>query len=289
MKTFFYYIFFLFSFCLSAQTNNVLYLWPNEVPGETEPKHKPVQTGNTKGNVIRITDVTNPSLTVYKPKIANESKAGIIVCPGGGYSILAINKEGYEIAEWLNSLGYTAFVLKYRVPNKRKGALQDVQRAIKLVRSKADVYNLDSKKIGLMGFSAGGHLSALASVNHEVKSYKNENEIDKRSCLPNFTMLLYPAYLDKGENRTISPEFVFSNETPPFFIFGTTDDKYGNSSLAITTALRDRKIPVELHLLAKGGHGYGLRKGNVAGKTWPSLAEVWLKNTVKSKTLNKKK
>lgn len=280
MKTLFCYILFLFSFVVSGQTVDTVFLWPNKVPGETNPKHEPVQIENTNGNVIRLTDITNPSFTVFKPEIPNESKAAIIVCPGGGYSILAIDKEGYEVAAWLNSLGYTAFVLQYRVPHKKQGALQDIQRAIRLVRSNASKYDLNPQKIGVMGFSAGGHLSAIASIDFQNDSYKKEGAIDELSCRPNFTMLIYPAYLDKGKNRSVSPEFVFNNQTPPFFIFGTADDKYGNSSLVMTTALRDHKIPVELHILNNGGHGYGLRKGNIAAETWPKLAETWLDRIV---------
>lgn len=280
MKTLFCYILFLLSFVVSAQTEDTIFLWPNQVPGETNPKHEAIQTDNISGNVIRLTDITNPSLTVFKPEIPNDSKAAFIVCPGGGYSILAINKEGTEVAAWLNSLGYTVFVLQYRVPNKKQGALQDIQRAIRIVRSKASTYDLNPQKIGVMGFSSGGHLSALASTSFQKDSYEKETAIDKLSSRPNFAMLIYPAYLDKGENRSVSPEFVLNNQTPPFFIFGTADDTYGNSSLVMTTALRDHKIPVELHLLPKGGHGYGLREGNIAAETWPKLAKTWLDRIV---------
>lgn len=266
---------------ISAQTNKVIELWPEMVPNQTQPKKAARQTDNVSGGVVRLTDVTNPVLTVYKPVTPNSSKAGIIVCPGGGYGILAINKEGYEVAEWLNSLGYTAFVLEYRVPNNRQGALQDLQRAIRVVRSQAKVYGLDEQKIGVIGFSAGGHLSANASINYLKESYPKIDGADGFSCRPNFTMLIYPAYLDKGENRSLSPELKIGENTPPFFVFGTIDDPYGNSALVITTALRDKKIPVELHMLPKGGHGYGLREGNTAAKTWPSLAQKWLIGVLK--------
>lgn len=287
MKTLFCYILFLFSFALSAQTKDTLFLWPNEVPGETGQKKEAVQTDNISGNVIRLTDVTNPSLTVFKPEKPNDSKSAIIVCPGGGYGILAIDKEGYEVAEWLNSLGYTAFVLQYRVPKNQKGALQDIQRAIRMVRSKASLYDLNPQKIGVMGFSAGGHLSAIASTSFQSDSYNKEDAIDKLSSRPNFAMLIYPAYLDKGNNKSVSPEFVFNKQTPPFFIFGTADDKYGNSSLVMTTALRNNEIPVELHMLHKGGHGYGLRTGNLAAETWPKMAENWLNRMVKTRAIEK--
>lgn len=273
----------LFTSLISAQNNNMVYIWPNKVPLEIKPKKTSVISENTQGNVIRIAEVTNPSLTIYQPKKSNASKAGIIICPGGGYNILAFDKEGTEIANWLNSLGYTAFVLQYRVPKNRTGAMQDVQRAIKWVRSKAKDFDLNSEKIGLMGFSAGGHLTANASINPK-QSYKSIDEIDKNSSVPNFSMLIYPAYLDKGENRTLSPELRFKTTTslPPFFVFGTIDDPYGNSPLTFTTALRDANKTITLHVLPKGGHGYGLRKGNIAAKTWPSLLKHWLENVVQT-------
>lgn len=278
----------LFTCISSAQNNNIIELWPNEVPLEKGVKKPARQTENHSGNVIRLTDVTNPNLTIYEPKNPNTSKAGVIVCPGGGYGILAFNKEGTEIATWLNSLGYNAFVLQYRVPKNRLGALQDVQRAIRWVRSKANVYNVDRDKIGLLGFSAGGHLVTNASINHQKTSYSKIDELDDDTCESNFSLLIYPAYLDKGENRSLSPELVLdkNKKTPPFFIFGTIDDPYGNSSLVMTTALRDAKKQVELHMMPKGGHGYGLRKGNLAAETWPKLAEKWLNNVL---TIDKNK
>lgn len=274
--------FLLFSTVLQAQTREIIYLWPDKVPNEKMEKHPPVRTDNTKGDVTRITDVTNPAFVVYEPQNSNKLGVGVIVCPGGGYNILAIDKEGYEIAEWLNKLGYTAFVLQYRVPNNQLGALNDVQRAIRIVRNEANHYQLNPEKIGVIGFSAGGSLVARASTLFTNASYTQTDSIDKLSCKPNFSMLVYPAYLDKGEDRSITPELVLSKDAPPFFIFGTSDDFYGNSSLVFTQALRDNKTPVELHLLQNGGHGYGMRPGNVAAKTWPSLAENWLNMTIKS-------
>lgn len=259
-----------------SQVRDTIYLWPKKVPGEVEKKHSSKQTFNKGTNVLRLTDVTNPRLTVYKPETPNNTGAGIVVCPGGGYRILAIDKEGYEIAEWLNSLGYTAFVLEYRVPEKQQGALQDIKRAIKIVRSNALKYNLDVKRIGALGFSAGGHLVAHATTDFNISSYENTDEIDKLSSRIDFSMLLYPAYLDKGKDRSISPELNVKNTNTPFYIFATADDKYTDSSLIITEALRDNNIPVEMHMLPKGGHGYGLRKGIRAAEMWPVLAEHWL-------------
>ena len=263
---------------ISAQKNKTIYLWPGQVPGESEAKQDPVQTDNTSGNVTRITDITNPALIVYEAEASKRNGASVIVCPGGGYSILAVDKEGYEVAEWLNSLGYTAFVLQYRVPKKQEGALMDVQRAIRIVRNRAKDWKINTEKVGVMGFSAGGSLSARAATRFNEKTYKAVDKIDEISSRPNFAMLIYPAYLDNGENKSLTPELTITDQTPPMFVFATADDTHGNSALVMAGALRDAKIPVELHLLPEGGHGYGLRKGNAAGETWPKLAEVWLSN-----------
>lgn len=266
-----------FTFTNFAQTKDTIYLWPGKVPGESEPKHDPLQTSNTRGNVIRLTDVTNPALIVFEPDASINNGTGIIVCPGGGYNILAIDLEGYEVAEWLNKLGFTAFVLQYRVPNKKEGALNDIQRAIRVVRNSVASWNLNPDKLGVLGFSAGGSLCARASTRFNINSYNTIDSIDLTSCRPDYSILIYPAYLDKGENRSLTPELLIDNNTPPMFIFGTADDRFGNSSLVMAAALRDNNIPVELHLLPSGGHGYGLRPGNIAAETWPLLAETWLK------------
>ncbi len=156
--------------------------------------------------------------------------------------------------------------------------MQDVQRAIRIIRSKAKGWDLNSDKLGVMGFSAGGSLSARASTMYENKTYESVDNMDAVSCKPNFAMLIYPAYLDRGENRSLTPELKVNENTPPTFIFQTADDRLANSALVYTKALRDAKVPVELHLLPEGGHGYGMRPGIVAAETWPKLAEKWLKN-----------
>ncbi|GAB2988549.1 alpha/beta hydrolase [Cyclobacterium sediminis] len=273
--------FFSLVFVAQAQNDELIHIWPDKVPGETAPKHPAVVTDNNSGGVTRLTDVTDPTLKVFLPDDKVNNGAAVIVCPGGGYRILAIDKEGYEVAEWLNTLGYTAFVLEYRVPQKQEGALNDIQRAIRIVRSEAEAWKLDPEKIGVIGFSAGGSLAARASTRYNEVTYKAQDAKDKLSSKPNFAMLIYPAYLDKGENRSLTPELKIDDNTPPMFLFATADDAHANSALVIATALRDNKIPVSLHLLPKGGHGYGLRNGNPAGETWPALAEIWLKSTVK--------
>ena len=265
---------FLSSISLYSQSRETIHLWPGKVPGETEKKHEAVKTENDSGNVTRLTDVTDPLVEVFLPD--NPNGTGIIVCPGGGYNILAINKEGYEIAEWLNSLGYTAFVLQYRVPDKKEGALMDAQRALRIVRSRASDWKIEPDKIGIMGFSAGGSLSARASTFYRIKTYNEVDQADQYSSRPDFAILIYPAYLDEGENRSLTPELEINENTPPMFIFETADDPYGNSALVMAGALRDAKVQVELHFLPEGGHGYGLRPGNRAAETWPVLLEEWL-------------
>ena len=270
-----------FTFTLFSKEKEVIKLWPNKVPGKTEATHPPVVTDNTKGFVTRITDITNPALVIYPAPVYNNNGSAIIVCPGGGYSILAIDKEGYEIAEWLNTLGFSAMVLQYRVPQKQEGALMDAQRAIRLVRANAEKWQLNPEQIGIMGFSAGGSLSARASTMYEKTTYQKMDEMDDLSCQPNFALLIYPAYLDEGENRSLTPELNVNENTPPTFIFQTADDRLANSALVYTQALRDNKVSVELHLLPEGGHGYGMRPGIVAAETWPNLAETWLNTLLK--------
>lgn len=250
-------------------------LWPNDIPGQNLER---MQAGSeTRGGVTRLHDVTNPIISVYKPSKEKDNGNSIVVCPGGGYQILAIDLEGSEVAEWLNGLGYTAYVLEYRVPNQKEGALQDVQRAMRVARS----LTKESGKVGVLGFSAGGHLSASASTRYSEQIYTAQDKIDKITARPDFTVLIYPAYLDKGENEGLSPEIKLSDETPPMFIFMTADDPYAGSSIAISGALRKNKTPVEFHLLPEGGHGYGLRSGTEAGETWPTMCERWLAKQIK--------
>lgn len=275
----FYILITMFTYSLlSCQAqSNVIEIWPSSVPDQNSEKHAAKIADDKGDGVIRISEVTNPIMTIYKPSSDNANGQGIIICPGGGYNILAYDLEGTEIAEWLSSLGYTAFVLQYRVPQKQKGALQDVQRAIRIVRNEASKWNLKKDKIGLMGFSAGGSLSARASTLYGESTYDKIDATDDLSCKPDFSILIYPAYLDKGENRALTPELKVSEATPPIFIFATADDRHANSALVLATSLRDAKVPVALHFLAEGGHGYGLRSGNTAAETWPKLLKEWLK------------
>jgi acetyl esterase/lipase len=275
-------ILFLFSLVAwNAHAQNKIYLWPGAVPGETEAKHEPVLADNQSGNVIRMTNVNNPMLIVYEPKKEVNNGHSVIICPGGGYVTLAMNKEGSEVAEWFNKLGFTAFVLQYRVPEKRYGALQDIQRAIRVIRSNASKWKLDPDKLGVIGFSAGADLCAKLSTEYEVKTYPEIDAADKISCRPAFAMIIYPGYLDMGPNKSLTPELSkMDDKTPVSFVFQAADDASGKSSLIYADALRAAKVPVEMHLVPKGGHGYGMRPGNPAAEAWPKYAEVWLKDNV---------
>lgn len=268
------------SFGYSQIDREVLYVWPGVVPGETEAKAPPEVSENRRGGVTRLSRVTNPALVVYEPSVEKRNGAAVIVCPGGGYGILAIDHEGYAVAEWLSELGYIAFVLQYRVPRKKAGALQDAQRAIRMVRGMSERWEIDSGKVGILGFSAGGSLSARASTRYDEVLYERMDALDGLSARPDFSVLIYPAYLDQGRNHTLTPELTLDAETPPMFLFVAADDQYANSSLVMASALRAAKVPFELHVLPTGGHGYGMRAGHRAGETWPQLCDAWLRLTV---------
>ncbi|MBQ9559961.1 MAG: alpha/beta hydrolase [Bacteroidaceae bacterium] len=257
---------------MSAQyINKAVEIWPKELPGGGEKKPVSWKERPTDGN--SFFEVTNPTLEAFLPDPAKSNGKAVVVCPGGSYMMLAYEKEGQEVAQWLSSLGYNAYVLAYRVPNNRLGALQDVQRAIRIVRSKGAL------QVGVIGFSAGASLSCRAATRWDSPAYEPnpKDKIDSLSCRPDFGILIYPAYLDEGENHTLTPELTVTSQTPPLFVFGTEDDvNYsGPSTPVILEAMQKAGAPIEVHYLTKGGHGYGMRRG--AGLIWPSLAEQWLK------------
>ena len=246
-------------------------IWPDKRPAEvTLEKGKMKQEMGDDG-ILRIQQMPVPTLQKF-PVVKSPKGKVVIVCPGGGYQILAVNHEGTEIAQWLNALGYTAYVLRDRVPDNREGALQDVQRAIRIARAENP-----GKQVGVMGFSAGASLTARAATRFQLPSYTATDETDTQSARPDFAALIYPAYMDEGEHHTLTPELTITEQTPPFFVFQTADDPYGNSALVISQALRNHKIPVQLHIYEKGGHGYGLRANLAeAASKWPKLMEEWL-------------
>src|SRR5262249_44128523 len=205
-----------------------------------------------------------------------------LVCPGGAYRHLAFNKEGSEVAEWLNSIGVTAVVLKYRVPSrngleKHVAALQDAQRALSLVRHRARQWDIDPNRIGVVGFSAGGHVGALLCSDSAGRNYQPVDEAYQVSRRPDFAVLVYPAYLATNENTLAAPIQV-TKQTPPTFLVQTQDDAVRvQCSLVYYMALTEAKVAAEMHLYPRGGHGYGLRPSNDAVSSWPGVAERWMK------------
>jgi len=260
----------------------VLPLWPGAVPGETAAKEESLQP-DRGDRITRITNVSVPTLAVYKAPNQKAPRPAVMVCPGGGYNILAYNLEGTEIAQWLNSIGYTAAVLKYRVPRNRDGAIQDAQRGLGLIRSHAQEWGIDPARVGVLGFSAGGHLSARLSTHNAQRRYAPIDEADALSCRPDFTVLVYPAYLGNSDWDLVD-DIPVTSDTPPAFIVQTQDDKrLVPSSLAYYGGLSRAGVPAELHLFPTGGHGYGLRPSVYPVSDWPKLCETWLKRLPRNK------
>lgn len=272
------------SHLVMAQDSPVL-LFPKGAPGETK---KLIEKADTEGgkvggeSVLRITNVSEPTLTFYHASDELASGAAILVCPGGGYNILAYDLEGDEVCEWLNNLGITAILLKYRVPRREGQAkhlapLQDAQRAMGYVRAHAEEMNIDPHRIGIIGFSAGAHLAAMLSTNFSQRAYPVLDGADKLSCRPDFCLLVYPAYLDSA-NFQLAPELTVSKETPPTMLIQAEDDKaYINSSLFYYYALKEAGVPAWIHLYSQGGHGYGLRNTGASVNEWPDRAEDWFR------------
>jgi acetyl esterase/lipase len=264
-------------------------LWPASAPGDTAATGEEHDTTKpTDGLVggrklIRLGNVSTPTLSIYRPAKGKDTGAAVVVFPGGGYNILALDLEGSEVCEWLNSIGVTGILVKYRVPVRAgrprwAAPLQDAQRAVGMVRQRAGELGLDPKRIGVLGFSAGGHLAAAVSTNYSSRTYDPVDAADAVSCRPDFTLLIYPAYLTlEKEGDKVAPELAITGETPPAFLVQTEDDGVRvETSLFYYAALRKARVPAEMHLYPSGGHGYGLRPTEKTVTTWPRRAEEWL-------------
>jgi acetyl esterase/lipase len=264
-------------------------LWPNAAPG-AQPAPGPegdmttAKDGRPGGrSVIRIGNVSNPTLTVYAPK-TNNTGAAVVVFPGGGYRILAIDLEGTEVCDWLNSAGITCILVKYRVPEpgpypKSSAPLQDAQRAVGMVRAHADEWHIDPNRIGVLGFSAGAHLAAALSTHFDQRLYDPIDASDKLSCRPDFAVIVYPGYLALSEqNYAPNPDIHPTAQTPPTFIVQAEDDPvHVENAVVYFMALKNAHVPAELHIYAQGGHGYGLRRTELPVTTWPKSVEIWLR------------
>jgi acetyl esterase/lipase len=243
-----------------------------------------------------IQNVSQPTMTVF-PSKGKKTGAAVLVFPGGGFMGLAIDLEGTEACDWLTAEGITCVVVKYRVPGSEdywdeKGhrrvepkvptALQDAQRSISLVRSRAAEWGVDPKKIGVLGFSAGGYLAAKTATEFRERAYKPVDGADKVSCRPDFSVPIYPGHLWKprgdSEELRLNPKIHVTRETPPTFLLQAEDDHVDNVNQVLTyyVALKDADVPVEMHLFAQGGHAFGLRRTTFPITDWPRLLDTWL-------------
>lgn len=271
-----------------AEPAEVIDLWPEKPPGFQVEGGPERDTSGPEGRpvagrpVVRLGFVSEPEIHVYRPADGTGVGTAVVVCPGGGFNILAWDLEGTEVAEWLNSVGVTAAVLKYRAPTAKADPnwlppVQDAQRAVSLVRAKAGTWGLAADRVGILGFSAGGKAAAMTALANGRRAYEPVDAADETSCRPDFAALVYPAYL-VGDDGRLRPEVVVTNEAPPTFLAHAYDDKIGPAnSVRLFEALKEAGVPAELHVYSTGGHGYGLRPTDQPVTAWPKRCEEWMR------------
>jgi acetyl esterase/lipase len=288
----------MMSFVVQGSSQSVISLYRDSIPNAKETIDEE-KSDTAEDGIVRISKVSRPTLTVYFPPKEKATGAAVIVCPGGGYRILAAGYEGHDVAKRFNEMGVSAFVLKYRLPddqtmvNKEIGPLQDAQRAIQFVRENAKKWKIDENKIGIMGFSAGGHLASTAGTHYEQSYIENSKKISLR---PDFMILVYPviSFSDTightgsrdnllGKNAPAEKIHLYSNQTqvtpntPPTFLVHAKDDPVKvKNSLVFAEALAKNNVPYKIHLYEKGGHGYGMNNPTSDVK-WMNLVEQWMK------------
>jgi acetyl esterase/lipase len=262
-------------------------LWPKGAPepaGFTSEPEKVIPPKDEK-DVKRVTNVTDPTITVFKAEKPNGT--AVIVCPGGGYHILAIEHEGTQVCEYLNTLGVTAVLLKYRVPARSKETpskepLQDAQRAIGLVRQHAAEWGIKPDRVGILGFSAGGHLAVMATLHPNERTYDNDPALDVADATPSFSIPVYPAYLvSKEDTFTLLPDMKVTDKSPPMCLVHAGDDKGATSSSGSAMLYLEYKklgLPAELHIYSKGGHGFGMRKTGLPVADWLVRVGEWMRS-----------
>lgn len=270
----------------------VVGLWPGAPPGPpakvTGPEinqTKPEDNLIAGRPLIRLGNVNAPEVHVFLPTKEKANGSAVVICPGGGFSILAWDLEGTEVASWLNEKGIAALVVKYRVPTREydvpgkwQGPVMDTQRALSLARSHTADWGLDSRRVGVMGFSAGGETAALAAVRRGQRLYDKVDAVGEVGCHADFALLIYPGGI-AGPDGTLKSDYVVTPETPPMFFVHAADDKVTClSSTALFTALKKAGVPADLHIFATGGHGYGLRRTDAPVTQWPRLALDWFRD-----------
>ncbi len=261
----------------------IVKLWPQGAPEKEGFKMGPEKVIPPKdaSDVTRVTDVSDPTITVYRPEKPNGT--AVVVAPGGGYGILAIEHEGTQVCEWLNTLGVTGVLLKYRVPSRDKEnpsviPLQDAQRAMGIVRHRAAEWGIKPDRIGLLGFSAGGHLCVMTTLHANERTYTQDPALDVENATPNFSIPVYPAYLTDKSNFALKPEIAVTPQSPPICLIHAHDDRITPAGSALLyLEYKKLGLPAELHIYSKGGHGYGMKKSGQPVNSWPDRVGEWLK------------
>ncbi|MDZ4685989.1 MAG: alpha/beta hydrolase [Planctomycetaceae bacterium] len=275
----------------AAAEPTVINVWPAKPPGETKELPPEANVAKPDDNpvgdrpIIKLTNVSTPTLAVYRPATEQDTHAAVIVCPGGGHNILAFDHEGTELAEWLAQRGVTGIVLKYRVPFRNpdqrwQAAVQDAQRAVSLVRSRASEWQIDPSRIGIIGFSAGGETAAMTAILHAKRHYDKLDGIDEVSCRPDFAALVYPGGLtEKDDPWKLRDHVKVDVTTPPMFFAHSADDRVSPAnSILLFTELKKVNVPAEMHIYASGGHGWGMRQTGHPCNSWTDRFGEWLKS-----------
>ena len=291
---------FVFLSNITLAQQETIKIWPGKIPNSIDNPSYHEDTVYVNGKSPRISKVISPTLTFYPAAKDKGNGAAVIICPGGGYGRLAIDHEGYMVAAWFNKIGVSAFVLKYRLPSdlimedKSIGPLQDAQEALRIVRRHAQMWNIDPHKVGLIGFSAGGHLASTVSTHYNEKTYEVKDGVSSR---PDFSIFIYPvismdttithrgsrdALLGKKPSQDMvirfSNELQVTSDTPPAFLVHAADDTIVpvQNSINYLLAMKKHGVPGELHMYEKGGHGFGLGKTTGTESTWPEACKNWL-------------
>ncbi len=295
-------VFTLFSVLISYGQNTTVRIWPETIPGAVDnPDYKTETVYDNNGKSPRISKVTDPVMEVFLPGKEKANGTAVLICPGGGYARLAIDHEGRDVAAWFNEMGIAAFVLQYRLPSdvimkdKSTGPLQDGQEAIRILRRNAEKWNIKPDRIGIMGFSAGGHLASTVSTHFTDEVYKADDETSAR---PDFSMLIYPVISmdteithkgsrdnligenpDAGLTERFSNELQINKDTPPAFLVHSSDDRTVpvENSIRYYLGLKEHGVPAEMHIYTQGGHGYGMGRTENTESAWPRALKHWLK------------
>ena len=273
-----------------AAEPTVVELWPGKTPGdvgiEGQESSRIYESPLLKGPTKLITNVTRPTLTIYPAPKENNTGTAMLICPGGGYHNLFWELEGEEVAAWLNSQGMTGIILKYRCPRRPGdikgepplGPLLDAQRAVSLVRSRAAEWGINPQRIGMVGFSAGGHLALATATSFQTRTYEAIDAIDETSCRPDFVVLCYSGYLKAKDKDETSPGIQVPAGTPPILLAHSSDDSISTAehSVIMYLALKRAGIPAELHIYATGEHDFGVRQNDKLPSSWTGLCVKWL-------------